>query len=166
MDEINQSDYMKNIALSISIITGFILVVISFSLYIREIYGVDDLCSCSVTMPVIMVLMSVLGIFVGTFVYYLLRKNFSSKVNKISNNVEKTLNFLDNDEKKIIKLLIKNGGFINQNKIKRITKLSAVKISRRLNDLEKKDIISKEKNGMTNKVILNNDYKRIFLEVN
>ncbi|MFW6024709.1 MAG: helix-turn-helix transcriptional regulator [Candidatus Woesearchaeota archaeon] len=163
MDKISQDNFMKDIALSISIIAGFLFVVVFLSLYIRESYGVNGSCGCSITMPIVTVLMSILGIFVGTFVYYLLRRNYSNKINKINNNVEKTLNFLESDEKKIIKLLIKENGSINQSKIKDLTKLSAVKISRRLSDLEKREILLKEKNGMTNRVTLTEDYKDIFL---
>ncbi len=159
----NEKNSFKEIALAVSIISGFLFLVFFTSIFIRERYSVQEMCGCSITIPSLMILMSILGIFVGTFVYYILRKNFSDKVNNFNNKVDKTLNFFEGSEKEIVKLLINEGGSISQSRIKKITNLSPVKISRKISKLESKKIINKEKNGMTNKISLKEDYFDIFL---
>jgi uncharacterized membrane protein len=105
-----------------------------------------------------------LGVFVGILTYYVISKNFVLEKRTILSDVEKTLNFLERDERNIIKALIKNKGEIYQNKLSNITKLTPVKLHRKLSNLEIKKIIFKEKKGMTNKVYLTQEYVSIFVK--
>ena len=79
-------------------------------------------------------------------------------------NVEKTLKFLDSDEKKIVSVLIENNGEIFQSTLSNKTKLDSVKLHRRLLSLESKDVIHKAKTGMTNTINLSKDLLELFIK--
>jgi predicted transcriptional regulator len=71
--------------------------------------------------------------------------------------------FLDFDEKKIIEKLIEKNGFILQSELSRLTNMNKVKIHRILQDMKKRDIISLERYGKTNRIILTEDVKKFLL---
>lgn len=149
--------------LAIGLIMGFIFVSTFIVFYIRETYGAEEACGCWFSLPLIMLLLSSAGIFVGTITYYLLAKSFFKEKKSIRSNLEKTLNFLNNEEKTIVKTLIQHNGKIAQNRLASNTRIDSVKLHRRVNSLVAKGVCRKEKHGMTNMIILDSDLKNIFL---
>lgn len=79
--------------------------------------------------------------------------------------IQKTmLKFLNYNENRVIKKLIENKGSILQSEISRMPNMGKVKAHRVLQDLETKGIINKESYGKTNRVILDETIKKIFLK--
>lgn len=152
---------LRNVLLAVGIIIGFIFVVSASIYIIKEHYGLT--CSCQLSLPIFISVLTSLGVFVGILTYYFLSKSFSKKKTELIGNIEKTLNFLEKEEKEIVSVLI-NEGDIVQNKLSKITGIDPVKLHRRLSGLEKRNIIRKEKKGMTNMVILETEFKELFIK--
>ncbi len=154
-----------NIMLAIALVMGFIFIATFTVYYIRDKYGISDSCGCMVSLPMVMILLASLGVFVGTMTYYFIAKAFFTEKKTITVNIEKTLDFLDNEERLILKALIKSNGSSAQNKLPALTGIDSVKLFRRLANLEKKGIIKKQKKGMTNNIDLNEPFTELFLKV-
>ncbi|MGM5484674.1 MAG: helix-turn-helix transcriptional regulator [Nanobdellota archaeon] len=154
---------LRNMLLAIALIMGFIFIV-SFSIYvIKENYGYHGAsCGCSLSIPIFIALLASLGVFVGILTYYFLSKSFSQEKEKLFGDVEKTLDFLDKEEKDIVQVLVKNKGDMTQNILNKKLDMDPVKIHRRLQNLESKGVIHKEKKGMTNKITLKDEFRELF----
>jgi uncharacterized membrane protein len=151
---------VRNILLSIAIIMGFVFLVSFTIFFIKDSYGTS--CRCKDTVSIIVAALTSLGVFVGIITFYFLSKNYSKDKQDTIKGVEKILLFLENEEKIIIECLIKNNGVSTQSKLVKLTKMDSVKLHRRLLVLESKNIVKKEKLGMTNRIILDNDILELF----
>jgi len=160
--KMNKEEELKNIMLAIAIIMGFVFIVSISIFYIKENYATT--CSCNTPINFIIITLTSLGVFIGVLTYYFLSNSFFKQKEKLFFDAEKTLNFLDLDERKIIEVLIKNKGSLAQNKLSKESKLDSVKLHRRLNNLENKEIILKQKKGMTNTINLKDEFKAIFIK--
>lgn len=69
-------------------------------------------------------------------------------------NYKKILDSLNQDEKKVLEMIIESQGTIFQSELVDKTDFSKVKITRILDRLQGKDIIERKRRGMTNIVIL------------
>lgn len=96
--------------------------------------------------------------FIGATTTYLYYDGDKSIVQKKSNDPHKgydsILSLLKSDEKKVVSMLISNKGEILQNKLVLELGISKVKVTRILSRLERKELIIRKRQGMTNKVIL------------
>jgi hypothetical protein len=110
-----------------------------------------------------------------------IKKQLEDKMNLISEIVEKNgkatnqdtpdkttksvfLKFLDYGENQVIKKLIENNGRVLQSEISRMPNMGKVRAHRIISELKKKEIITLEKYGKTNRVYLTDDVKNIFLK--
>jgi hypothetical protein len=73
------------------------------------------------------------------------------------------LKFLNYNENRVMKKLIDNGGSILQSEISRLPNMGKVKAHRTLNDMKSKGLLDLEPYGKTNKINLNSDVAKIFL---
>ena len=153
---------LLNLILAIALVMGFVFLVSIITYFIKEHYSLS--CSCEVSLPIVIAILSSLGVFVGLLTYYFLSKSFFKEKEKLYGDVEKTLNFLDPEEKKIVLTLISKKGECSQSNLAKLTGIDAVKIHRRLSGLESKEIIRKEKNGMTNKIVIEDEFKELFIK--
>ncbi len=145
----------------IFVILTFFIFAISFTVFYTT-ENFSTACGCSLPPWVIIVSMSSLGLFVGLITYYILNNNFFKEKKEMGENIIKLLELLEDDDKKVIKLLAENKGEITQSSISKKLGLNKVKSSRIVSKLENKGIIKKEKNGMTNKLILDEELKNLF----
>jgi len=143
----------------IMIITGFIFAVSFATLYVQTHIVEGTACSCTLPIPVLIPTFSSLGVFVGSFVYYLMFSKLENTDRESTREARDLLELLQNDEKKIILNIVENGGEMLQSKLSR--KFGKVKAFRTLEGLRKRGIISKEKHGRTNKIKLKPEYKNI-----
>jgi uncharacterized membrane protein len=97
-------------------------------------------------------IITILLIALGSFIYLY----FGKKTTKPLDHVTKTLN---EKQKLIVDTLIQSGGSLNQNQLRHKTGLPKASLSRILNDLERKNIVVKEKLGLTNKIRISKDFK-------
>jgi len=74
------------------------------------------------------------------------------------------INFLNYQEKQVIKKLTEQNGQTLQSDISRMGNMGKVKAHRAIKDLERKGIINVEKYGNTNQISLNEDIKKILLK--
>jgi uncharacterized membrane protein len=153
---------LRPIILIFGIITFFIFVISFTTFYTTENFS--STCGCKLPIWVIIVSVSSLGLFVGLITYYFISKSFIKERKEKEKNILKILDFFDKDEKDVLFLMIKNKGKINQNNISKTLNFNKVKVSRIVSDLEKKNLLKKEKNGMTNNLILNEELKNLFLD--
>jgi len=152
----------RDILLIVAIITGFVFIVSLSVLYVENAIMRGDVCSCIIPVPIMIIILSSLGIFVGSFTSYYLINKFSKERKAYIQNIDHALDFLDPDERKIVSYLIKEKGRALQSKISRNTKLSRVKISRTIKNLANKGIITKESKGKTNLIELHRNYLVLF----
>lgn len=153
---------LRGLLLVVALVMGFVFLVVLSIYLVRERYGLS--CGCGVSIPLIIGLLSSLGVFVGILTYYFLSKAFYREKEEIFGNVEKTLKFLDGDEKALLSALIESGGEAFQSDLARSAGLSPLKVHRRLSRLSSKGVVRKVKHGMTNKVVLDDDLKALFTE--
>ena len=73
------------------------------------------------------------------------------------------LKFLNYHENQVMKKLIEHDGIVLQSEISRIPSMGKVKAHRVLQDLEQKGIIKKEPYGKTNRILLDETIKKIFV---
>lgn len=152
----------RPIILIFGLITLFIFIISFTVFYTTEHFS--STCGCKLPIWVIIVSVSSLGLFVGLWSYYFISKNFIKEKREKEKNLSKILDFFNKDDKEILLLFIKNKGKINQTSISKSLSLNKVKVSRIISELEKKGILKKEKNGMTNNLILNEELRSLFLE--
>lgn len=142
----------------------FFLVVMSFNSALEEIVNTN--CDHGPTCPMYTTLStqktisySLIGllVLVGLFVtFFIKEKNLPPETKKVLSEEEKKhkLQHLDDEEKRVMELLINNQGSMYQSDVMRETQLSKVKITRILDKLEGKMLLERKRRGMTNIVIL------------
>jgi hypothetical protein len=146
--------------LALVILTLFVFVISFTAFYTKENFSAA--CGCKVPIWIIVITMASFGMLVGSLVYFLLNKNEINEKKIFKSAIIKTLNFLDEDERRVFEKIVENRGQIYQSKISSDLKINKVKTFRILNQLEKKKIIRKEKSGMTNLIFLEDDLLKIF----
>ncbi len=151
----------KYLFMLIGIITFFVFLVSSLSMYVQENYTVSQSCGCDVPIYLVLIAFASFGLFVGSFTYYFHRKYTDDKKDYIGKNVFRTLDFLNQEDKKIVLSLIKENEVL-QSKLGKITGLDSVKLHRRVKFLESKNIIRRERKGMSYKIYLNKELKVLF----
>jgi hypothetical protein len=149
--------------LIIGIIAGFSAVLFFSITYLNNKLLCDIDCRIQNEISLILVLLSLFGMFIGSLTYYFISEKYERKITRMQKDANITLKFLDSEEQKIINALLKHKGEMNQSEILQDTKLSRVKIFRILKRLEKKEIILKKPQGMTNKIILDEGIKQVLL---
>ncbi|MBT3464839.1 hypothetical protein HOD20_09070 [archaeon] len=150
--------------LIIGIVVGFLAILFFSLLYLNNNVLCSLDCRSRNEILIVIVLLSLVGMFVGSLTYYFISEKYEKKITKIHKNLIDTLQFLDLDQRTIFKKIISNKGIVTQSKLVLMTKWSRVKISRILKILESKKIIEKSKKGLTNNIKLNDNLKKLFLE--
>lgn len=158
-----KGNFFKRFITVILIVLAFVGSVNFAFLYIHENFLITDDCTCAIPVSWILAILTSVGIIIGMITFYYLSKTFKDKENTFDEKIKDTLIFLDNTERKILECIIENGGEKHQNKIVQDTDIDKVKVSRKVNNLVQKDIVSKEKNGMTNLIRINEPYRELFV---
>jgi len=93
-------------------------------------------------------------------------KNEKTTNTENSNNASKSifLKFLNYGENQVIKKLIENNGTVLQSEISRMPNMGKVRAHRIISELKKKEIITLEQYGKTNRLYLTEDVKTILLK--
>jgi uncharacterized membrane protein len=153
--------------LIIGIVAGFAALIFFMTTYLRSTVLCDLDCARSNKVVLSLIVTALFGLFVGSITYYFVSEKKEKAITKAHKEIHKgallTLNYLDFEEKKIMYCIINNSGEILQSEIPKKTKLSRVAVSRNISSLVQKEIITKKESGMTNKIILNDDLKDLYL---
>jgi len=138
---------------------SFIFLITFLSLLLGEHFQIKS-CGCPkmVSQNFIMLFIILSILFIGGLVYYLLSLQIEKKENIINKNIEVLYSILDKDEQNLLDFLIKKNGELNQNDLaKKIGKLKAHRLIRKL---EQKKIISITKQGKNNLIRLKKELKQ------
>jgi uncharacterized membrane protein len=148
----------KKIIATSMILTIFVLVVSLAALYVQAQIEAGTVCTCAIPLPVLVPLLSSIGLLVGTFIYYI----SSPKFEKRGTDPKPLLKFFDPTEQRIMSAIIESRNEISQAKIVSRTGLPKVKVFRSLEKLRLKGVLEKERFGKTNKIRLSKDVMDIF----
>ncbi len=153
----------RNLFLAIGLITGFVFIVTTVTLYISDAIKNHNACGCLIPIPYMILILSSLGIFVGSLAYYFIASGFRKEKIALNQGVEKTLSFLESDERKIVKALIGKKDGLKQSELDNATGFNNVQIHRILKKLEQKGVIVKEsKDSRVKTIKLNEELRDVF----
>lgn len=163
-EQVASIDFEKLLYSNLKVVLFLVLYVIASSLFFYYMHGLVSapLCECSIPLTWIAAMMSTSGIIVGIAVYFYMKRTVMPETVS-PEQVQQTTRFLPTDQREIIEAIISSDGEISQSDLPGETGLSKVKVSRKLKDLERQRIISREENGMTNKVRLRDKFEEILL---
>ncbi len=137
---------------------GAFLGFIVYSLfYVWTVPGDGILCPCTVPVSTIVVSVALTGLFVGSFMHYIISKSFTEKKEYVEEGAEKILKFLDGDTRKIVRALVGNNGEMLQSDITKKTGLSRVKVSRTVKELSQMGLVEKTNSGVSNRIKLDEE---------
>ena len=152
----------KSIFLVLGIITGFVFIVAFSALYVSDAIQNNNACGCVIPIPYMILILSSLGIFVGSAAYYFTVSKYVKEGKTRNENINYTLNFLEPKERKLVNELIKSKSGLKQSELEKLTGFHKVKVHRILYKLEASGIIQKETNGKINKISLDPRLKEVF----
>ena len=112
--------------------------------------------------PELMLVLATLGIVTGAFIYAFMDAKLERKKEEIQMSLSLLLKLLDPNQRKIILHLWKSDGAVNQREFARLEGMDKLKVHRALKMLELKDIVTIEKYGKINKVILQKDVLAVY----
>ena len=148
----------KKIIATSMLMTIFVLIVSLTALYVQAQIEYGTVCSCAIPVPVLIPLLSSIGLLLGTLIYYV----YSPRFEKGGIDRNAVLKFLNPTEQKVMNVILDNRGEITQAKIVSQTGLQKVKVFRVIERLMAKGILSKEPHGKTNKIRLSDEIGEIF----
>ncbi len=98
---------IRDLFLVLTVLLGFVFL-LSFSIvYVSDAIKNNNACGCVIPIPYTILILSSLGLFVGSSSSYILISKHVKEKSKMTKDIEFTLNFLGNDERRIIKELIR-----------------------------------------------------------
>ncbi len=150
------SNIFRNVLLITSVLALFLFIVAFSVFYISDHIDHGATCNSPIPIPVIGILLASLGFFIGTIVYYILSTKFIEEKKQTVKNAELTLQFLPSDERKIVKLLLKED--LTQAKIAKSTGLTRVKVHRVIKRLQEKGVVTSKES----KINLKEELKELF----
>jgi len=163
-ENIGRKNKLFQLWLLIGIITGFAAVLFFSITYLNEKVLCDANCREQNKVSLVLVLLSLFGMFIGSLTFYFISEKYEKKITRMHKDLGLTLNFLDGEEKPIISSILNHKGKITQSEIAKSTGLSRVRIFRTLRKLEEKGIITKKPHGMTNIIELEEELRKVLVE--
>ncbi len=151
---------MKLLLVLVIFFSLFFAVLNFLSLYVERNYTAT--CPSALPLTVVVNILIAGSILSGAFVTLFFINKSSHKRREVHKDTLLTLNFLEAEEKKIIKLIIDNRGIVTQSKLVKLSEMNKVKVARILHRLELKGVILREPYGNTNKVELVQGLKELF----
>ncbi len=154
---INYGAKNRKIILITLILAVFVLVVGLISIYVQEVISSGYICGCVIPLPLFIPFMASVGLFIGTLVYHLLVpvKEFVDK--------KAVLSLLEDEERRILEVIVNHRGKITQASIVRTTGISKIRVFRTLRRLEQRGIVEKFPHGKTNIIMLKDPYRKLLL---
>ena len=150
--------------LVLGIVIIFFLVVMSFNYALQNIVNTScthgEMCPMHATMQTQQIISyGLMGLLIlaGLVIIFLIKdETVVKEMKKHLSNEEKhkKLENLDEEERKIMDIILKEDGSIFQSSLVNETKLSKVKVTRILDRLEGKQLIERKRRGMSNVVLL------------
>ncbi len=140
---------LKDIALVLTLITGFVFMISLASFYTYALLQHGDFCTCTEQIPLIIIIVASSGLFVGSFAYYLLIdrivRRYRTKKD-LESALKPIVQALGRDEALLLRVLIQKKE-LRQSELCKLTGLSRVKVTRLLKKLEGKGVIERRRIG-------------------
>jgi len=160
-----EKDIFKKWISVLVILSVFIIAVTSSVLYINNITNKEKVCGCIIPIPYFILILSTLGLFTGSFAFYILSRSFAKEINQECKNqnydfLDVLLMSLESDERKIMKIILEKQK-LRQRDIEKETKLNKVKVHRIVEKLKQKNFIKFEYDKKIKYLLLNNKLKQI-----
>lgn len=149
----------KKIILVIMLIAGFVSFASLLSLYIQ--IQLTKFGFCPIPIFIIIPSIASVGIFIGSFVYYVMIGKIEKSREKKIEGISCVLDMLPLNEREIIKKIVENNGKITQSKLS--SYFGKVKTFRTIENLRKRGIVEKKRYGKTNIIELNEKYLKILV---
>lgn len=132
---------------------SFLVLIVFFSLILGNRFHFKD-CPCPKVIPhnFVWLFIGLSVVFVGSLLYYLFSIKISEKEKTIKKNIEVIYSILDEDEKKVLDLLVKNKGKLKQLELS--DRYGKTKAHRIIKKLEDKKIVEIIKTGRINQIKL------------
>lgn len=142
---------------------SFITLIITLSLLLADRFQVRG-CGCPnvVSHNFIGIFIILAIIFVASLFYFLFSIKIEKKEKIITKNMDILNSILDEDENKVIDILVKNKGEIKQAELSK--KYDKTKAHRIIKKLQEKNIIDVKKEGKINKIKLKQELKEEFVK--
>lgn len=148
-DDEERRALLRNLSLIVSLLAGYLFVVSLASYHVFR--TLEDSCGCVIPVPLILFLLSTLGLFVGTLCYYLLSSRFSGREREAKGHARAALAFLKEEERRIVESLI--DGPRRQADLERLG-LHRVQVHRLVRRLEERGVVEREREGNSLRVRL------------
>mgnify|MGYP000082391260 CR=1 FL=1 len=148
----------RNLTVGVTLISIFVFVVSVLSLYVQITIQNNNVCGCVVPLPIFIPFVASLGFFIGSLIYTIFSPREKEEI-----NISALLKLFNEDERSIVKLLMKNKGNVKQTDIVKETGMTRVAVSRKLKELEAKGIIERKNVGKINIVRFTGEYEKLFL---
>ena len=149
----------RKILIIVMILAVFIFIVSFSTLYAQTHIAEGTACSCTLPIPLLIPVLSSIGVLIGSVVYYFMFPKVEESKEKQVQAVFSLVEMLKPDEKEVIRKLLENKGEISQSKLSQ--SFGKVKTFRILENLKKREIIEKEPYGKTNIIKLSQKFKHI-----
>jgi len=98
------------------------------------------------------------SVFIGCFVYYLLSLKIAVQQNIINKNIKMVMDFLDDDERKVLKEIINANGLMLQSELTQ--KFGKLKTHRIIRRLQQKNVVTISDIGKTNEIKIKPELKK------
>ncbi|MBN1275627.1 hypothetical protein JXA12_05045 [Candidatus Woesearchaeota archaeon] len=150
--------------LIIGIIAGFSAVIFFAITHLNEkgLCNVD--CELKNQVIVLIILLSLFGMFVGSLTYYFIADKYERRITMIHKDATATTRFLEGEEKALIEALLRRKGVATQSELAKDAGIARVNASRTVAKLARKGVITKNKNGMTNTIRLCEELREALLD--
>ncbi len=154
----------RDLVLAVGLITGFVFFISIAVFYTYSLLQSEDYCTCTETIPIVIIIVASLGLFVGSFAYYYLMDRIVGKYRKnsaLKKALVPFLGLLEKKEREIVQKLIESKK-LNQAELGRIAGLDRVQVTRVLQKLEEKNFVKRTRKGKTNLIELSKDVSQLF----
>jgi hypothetical protein len=148
----------KESVLIVGCLSFILLVVYIAYLFAGKLEVADCGCPKMISQNFIGVFVMLAVIFVASLLYYLFSLKIDNKQKIIKSNIELLYSILDFEEKKVLKKLISNDGFISQMELSK--SFGKLKSHRLIKKLEEKNIVFVKREGKKNKIFLKEELKQ------
>jgi len=148
----------KPYLIAMMVISLFIFIVSLSSLYAQRVISCGAFQTCTIPIPFLIPITASIGLFIGTFVYYLMVKQLRKKETNLGKCSKLIYNIFSEDEKNILKEIAQQKS-ITQAKISSITGLPRLKVFRIIEKLKKKGFIEKQEKGKARIIKIKDEIK-------
>ena len=159
---LRENKALREVLLALSVVLGFIFIVSFSTLYVSDAIRNNNACGCVIPIPYMILLLSSLGLFVGSVSFYILTSKYLKEKQEITKGMDITLSFLDGGERRIVDTLIKQKQGLKQSRLAKLTGMHKVKVHRLLRRLESKGIIIKSSKDRSKLIELRPELRELF----